>query len=280
MADPPTVLAMVLTYNSADNLTYTLRAVAAQTRLPEALLVVDNASDPPAGQVIDAWKPPDGMSVTVVSLVENIGPGGGWARALEHFRCSPHGLGWLLDDDIIAPPNCLAVLLEEAGDPDRAFLIPAVRQPTGVTTEYPAWHGVLLARHIVETVGLPREDFFWWNEDTEYLMWRIPQAGYPLRHTRRVIVEHLKGRAEWGIPPWKYYYEARNVTYYRLHLRRRRGRLPRKLLMLTGRAVLRERDRRVLRVGMILRGVFDGVAGRLGRRVDPVLTSRLPGVQP
>ena len=82
-------------------------------------------------------------------------------------------------------------------------------------------------------------------------MWRIPRAGYPLRFTRRVIVEHLKGRAEWGIPPWKYYYEARNVTYYRLHLRRARGRLPRKLLMLTGRAVLRERDRRALRLVMI-----------------------------
>jgi len=278
VSDRPTVLAMVLTYNSPENLARVLCAIATQTRLPEALLVVDNASDMPASQVVDAWTRPEGMDVQVVSQVENTGPGGGWARALEHFRSSAHDVGWLLDDDIIPPPDCLAVLLEDAGDPDCAFLIPAVRQPTGATTTYPAWHGVLLARHIVEIVGLPREDFFWWNEDTEYLMWRIPRAGYPLRFTRRVIVEHLKGRAEWGIPPWKYYYEARNVTYYRLHLRRVRGKLPRKLLMLTGRAVLRERDRRALRVVMIVRGVFDGVAGRLGRRVDPVLTSGLPGV--
>jgi len=276
--DRPTVLAMVLTYNSPENLARVLCAIATQTRLPEALLVVDNASDMPASQVVDAWTRPEGMDVQVVSQVENTGPGGGWARALEHFRSSAHDVGWLLDDDIIPPPDCLAVLLEDAGDPDCAFLIPAVRQPTGATTTYPAWHGVLLARHIVEIVGLPREDFFWWNEDTEYLMWRIPRAGYPLRFTRRVIVEHLKGRAEWGIPPWKYYYEARNVTYYRLHLRRARGRLPRKLLMLTGRAVLREKDRRAYRLGMIVRGVFDGVAGRLGRRVDPVFTSGLPGV--
>jgi hypothetical protein len=127
-------------------------------------------------------------------------------------------------------------------------------------------------------VGLPREDFFWWNEDSEYLKWRIPRAGYPLRFTRRVIVEHLKGRAEWGIPPWKYYYEARNMTYYCLYLQRASDRLPIKLLRLTGRAVLRERDRRALRFGMIMRGIFDGVTGRLGRRVDPVLTTRLPGV--
>ena len=236
--ESPTVLAMVLTYNSADNLAQSLRAIGAQTRLPDALLVVDNASSPRARQVVDAWEPPDRIEVTVMPLSENIGPGGGWARALEYFRRSPYRLGWLLDDDVIAPPECLAVLLEEAGDPGRAFFIPAVVQPTGNTTMYPAWHGVLLARQIVQAVGIPREDFFWWNEDTEYLMWRIPEAGYPLRHTQRVIVEHLKGQAEWGIPPWKYYYEARNVTYYRLHLRRRRGRLPTKLLMLTGRAVL------------------------------------------
>ena len=269
--DRPTVLAMVLTYNSPENLACSIRAIGAQTRPPEALLVIDNASDTPASQVLEGWNPPVDMDVKVLSQAENTGPGGGWAKALEHFRSSAYELGWLLDDDVIPPPDCLAVLLDEAGDPKRAFLIPAVRQLTGETTMYPAWHGVLLSRDIVETVGLPREDFFWWNEDTEYLMWRIPRAGYPLRHTRRVIVEHAKGRAEWGIPPWKYYYEARNVTYYRLHVRRSRNRLPRKLAMLAARALLREKDKRLLRLGMMLRGISDGIAGRLGRRVDPVL---------
>jgi GT2 family glycosyltransferase len=127
-------------------------------------------------------------------------------------------------------------------------------------------------------VGLPREDFFWWNEDSEYLMWRIPRAGYRLRFTQRVTVEHLKGRAEWGIPPWKYYYEARNMTYYSLYLRRASDRLPIKLLRLTGRAVLKEKDQRCFRFGMIMRGIFDGIAGRLGRRVEPVFTRRIPGL--
>ncbi|MGD0287354.1 MAG: glycosyltransferase, partial [Acidimicrobiales bacterium] len=130
---------MVLTYNSPDNLVRALQAIGAQTRLPDALLVVDNASDPPASQVVDAWTPPDGIDVHVLSQVENTGPAGGWARALEYFRSSLHDVGWLLDDDIIPPPDCLDVLLEDAGDPDCAFLIPAVRQPTGATTTYPAW---------------------------------------------------------------------------------------------------------------------------------------------
>ena len=140
----PTVLAMVLTYNSPENLARCVRAIGTQTRPPEALLVVDNASETPASQVLEAWIPSVDMDVKVLPQAENTGPGGGWAKALEYFRSSAHELGWLLDDDVIPPPECLAVLLEEAGDPNRAFLIPAVRQLTGETTMYPAWHGVLL----------------------------------------------------------------------------------------------------------------------------------------
>ena len=263
------MLAMVLTHNSPDSLARTVRAIAAQTSRPESLLVVDNASDPPARQVIDQWTEPFNMKVTVVSEAENSGPGGGWARAMQLFLASGDGLAWLLDDDIVPPPDCLAILLEEAGDWNRAYVLPSVRQPSGITTTYPAWHGVLLARAIVETVGVPRADFFWWAEDTEYLMWRIPRAGYPMRHSGRVVVEHHKARGELGSPPWKYYYETRNSIYYHLHLRRGRGRWPRKLVMLMVRALLREKDRRIVRVRMILRGVVDGVCGRLGRRVEP-----------
>jgi len=49
--------------------------------------------------------------------------------------------------------------------------------------------------------------------------------------------------------------------------------------MLTGRAVAsREETGGYLRVAMIMRGIFDGMAGRLGRRVEPVFTRRIPGL--
>jgi GT2 family glycosyltransferase len=269
---------MVLTHNSPRTLATTLGAIGSQTRTPDALLIVDNASSPPVDELVAGCVFPVGLTVELVRETENTGPAGGWARALDYFVSSTdHDLCWILDDDLTPPPNCLELLLQEAGDPASAYLIPSVRWPTGAVTQYPGWTGVLLARKIVEAVGLPRADFFWWTEDTEYLMWRIPRAGYPLRFTRMVAIEHHKGRSDWGIPPWKYYYETRNSVYFHFHLRGGRGRWPRKLTMLTARAILRERDHRIRRLRMIGRGIRDGVSGNLGRRIEPI-TSPEAGV--
>jgi len=270
-SEEPTVLALVLTYNSPRTLARTLQALGAQIRPPEAVLILDNASDPPAWEVVEEWDRPPDLDVRVVREPENSGPAGGWARALEEFLRSPYDLAWILDDDIAAPPDCLALLLKEYEEMGgRACVIPSVRTPTGLITHYPGWCGVLVAREVVESVGLPRADFFWWAEDFEYLMLRIPGAGHAMRITPDVVVEHQKGRGQWGNPPWKYYYEARNNVYVHMYIKHGRGRWPRKLAGLIARAIFREEDMRTLRLRMIGRGVVDGVGRRLGRRVDPL----------
>jgi rhamnopyranosyl-N-acetylglucosaminyl-diphospho-decaprenol beta-1,3/1,4-galactofuranosyltransferase len=275
-----TVLAMVLTHNSPRTLARTLEALGAQTRLPDAVLILDNASDPPAGNVVEEWEHPPHLDVRVVRESENSGPAGGWARLLEEFLRSTYDLAWILDDDIVAPPDCLALLLKEYEEMGgSACVIPSVRTPTGLITHYPGWCGVLVARDVVASVGLPRADFFWWAEDFEYLMLRIPGAGHPMRITPDVVVEHQQGRGQWGNPPWKYYYEARNNVYVHVYIKHGRGRWPRKLAGLTARAVLREEDMRTLRLKMIGRGVVDGVGRRLGRRVEPSQASEASGAQ-
>jgi GT2 family glycosyltransferase len=270
-AQGPTVLAMVLAYNSPDTLVHTLRALGDQTRLPDALLIVDNASTPPVEAVMREWKRPLQLDVRIVRETENSGPAGGWARALEEFLRSPYELAWILDDDIVAPPESLARLLGEYQEMGvSACLIPSVRTPTGLITQYPGWCGVLVARAVVESAGLPRADFFWWAEDFEYLVLRITASGHPFHITRDVVVDHQKGRERWGNPAWKYYYEARNNLYLHLHILHGRGRWPQKLAGLIVRAILREDEGRALRLKMIGRGIVDGLGGRLGRRVDPV----------
>jgi GT2 family glycosyltransferase len=268
--DQRTVMAMVLTHNSPDSLRRTLKAIAAQTRRPEAVLVVDNASDPKVDvDVFSCFEQTD-ISTRIVEEEVNSGPAGGWARALEIFRDENWAFGWILDDDIIPPADGLARLMEEmARLGDRALVIPRVRQPSGVVTAYPAWHGALLTHEIVQEVGVPLADFFWWNEDTEYLMWRIPRAGFPLVYSRQVIVEHSKGRGQFGNPPWKYYYESRNTVYWHFRMRHGRGRWPRKLTGLVARALIKEHDHRLLRLALVGRGIGDGLAGRLGRQVNP-----------
>ena len=69
-------------------------------------------------------------------------------------------------------------------------------------------------------------ELFWWAEDTEYCHWRIPQAGFPRRVIDDAVVHHDAIRQGSDVPAWKYYYEARNMLYFHLHVKKRVGSTP------------------------------------------------------
>jgi GT2 family glycosyltransferase len=154
-----------------------------------------------------------------------------------------------------------------------------VDDQTEVLTNTHGWCAVLLQRQVVETVGLPNADLFWWTEDTEYLQWRIPRHRFNVIRDPGAIVRVGRSRDDHEKPAWKYYYEARNQTYYRLHtqrvttprprprhlrLRVRSWRALRTLVRLTARVFTRESRDRGAKLAMIGRGTWDGVRGRLG----------------
>lgn len=269
-----TVLAIVLTHNAPAALRTCLKSIAVQSHAVDGVLIVDNASETPAAEVVRTVKLGLMPVPSVVREPVNTGPAGGYARALEIFRNSTFDLAWVMDDDAYPYPNCLEQLLgQESSSAGATFVFPLWVQADGEVTRHTAWCGLLLSRSIVEEVGLPRADYFWWAEDTEYLMWRIPRAGYPLHHCDTAVVRHVKARSPWGNPPWKYYYEARNTTHYDVWIRHRVRRLPRKLGLLVLRALARERRGRGIRLLMIVRGVADGITARLGQRILPVTSA-------
>jgi GT2 family glycosyltransferase len=255
-------MAVVLTYNAPEALHRCLAAVAAQTLAPRAVLVVDNASTPP---VDPADFPPGCPPVTLVHSDHNGGPAGGYAIALEEFLTTQHRHAWVLDDDMRPDPDCLERLwVVAAKDPERSFVFPVSFQPDGTFGAWPSWCGFLVAREIIDLVGLPMADLFWWAEDTEYLQWRIPQAGFPMRVVGDAKVHHEAIRQGHGVPVWKYYYEARNMLYLHLHVKKRVGYYPRNIAKLFGRAILREPEGRVVRLRAMGHGLYDGARGRLG----------------
>ena len=276
------MLAVVLTYNAPTALARCLAAIQRQSRLPERVLVVDNAGTPPATETVAAVE--GRAPVEVVRLGSNTGRAGGHAAGLHAFLASGYDQAWVMDDDCIPDPACLERLLARAGALDEpALLFPTwIDQVTGEVANWPAWCGFLLARAIVADVGLPRADFFWWAEDTEYLYWRIPVAGHHVERVDPAEVVHGRVRTADTKPAWKVYYEVRNSVYYRLFIQRRRGRrfyrLTRTLLKTFGR-VLREpgRPRKLWLYG---RGVVDGLTGRLGPRVPATIAERPPSPQP
>lgn len=281
----PLVSAHVLTYRSPVALRRCLDALDRQTVPLEEVVVVDNDGGGEAGALVAERE--GRFPVRVIGLDRNEGPAGGHAAGLRDFVARGSAWAWVMDDDVVADPTALESMLALAmGDPGR-FVTPLCRDlDTGEEwANSNGWWGVLLSRRAVEEVGEPDSDLVWWTEDTEYLQWRLPQAGYRRVEPEGAIVGVGRGRDSPSKPGWKYYYETRNQIHYRLRVQRppAGGEVPRHLTRrvrgwralrstskLAVRAVWRERAGRGQRLAMVGRGAFDGVAGRLGRRVELV----------
>jgi rhamnopyranosyl-N-acetylglucosaminyl-diphospho-decaprenol beta-1,3/1,4-galactofuranosyltransferase len=101
------VCAVVVTYNRRDLLARCLDHLEQQSRPPERVLVVDNASTDGTAEMLAAR---DG--VEVLRLAENRGGAGGFERGVEHAHAAGYEWIWLLDDDTFAEARCLEALLD------------------------------------------------------------------------------------------------------------------------------------------------------------------------
>jgi GT2 family glycosyltransferase len=264
------IVALILTHNAPESLQRCLEAIDAQSSSPDAVLVVDNASSPPVGPA--SWSSPS-TSFTVVRSEVNTGPAGGYALAFREFLATDHSHAWVLDDDMRPQKHCLERLWGAAAeDPESAFVFPVSQQADGSYGVWPSWCGFIVSREIVARVGVPKAELFWWAEDTEYLQARIPAAGYERKVVKDAVVYHDAVRHTEGVPMWKYYYEARNMLWVHLHVKRKVGRYPRSVSKLIARALFRERQDRLRRMEVIARGLWDGARGNLGIRfpVEPM----------
>lgn len=269
------VLAIVLTFHAPASLQRCLAAIGRQTRHPDGVLVVDNG-EPPHATLAGL---PDGLTgfAQLLPTGENLGPAGGHAVGLQTFlRQERFSHAWVMDDDCVPQPPVLEELVRRASKLGEGQVVfPSwVDGRTGMATNYPGWCGLLIDREAVSAAGLPRAEFFWWAEDTEYLQHRMPRSGVEVSRAPAAVVIHEPVRRAGGRKPWMIYYEARNSTYYRLHVQHRWPIGPLKLLRALAAILLSavHEPPRSERLLMFARGLFDGLVGRLGRRVEPTRT--------
>lgn len=274
--DGPRVLVVIVAFNNAAVLDRGLHALDAQTRPVDGVLVVDNSV--PESLDVDL----DGLAIKertrFLRMGENLGPAGGFTRGVATFRDEPEWTHvWLMDDDSYPDVDALAHLLDVSGrtQPRHVIYPRAVNDETGETSSYPGWgHGPFLDRHAVDAGGLPRADLFWWIEDTEYLQHRLPRAGVVSVRAEDAVHHFDQPRRAGSKPPWKYYYEARNSVWYRVHVQRtgflRLRKLARTLVRLSASSVINES--RGPAIAMLARGTWDGCHGRLGVAVIPPVT--------
>ncbi len=300
-----TVGIFVVTFRRPRLLAETLRSILAQTRAPDAVVVLNNDPDGDVRAVLAREVP----GVSVVDLIDNTGSAGGFAAALRLAYEQGLTWAWLFDDDVLPYPDALQRLLAayhaDGGGPDpvgilaplqvsphatfgvsrwkdRALAIPGATahgtQPYPVDVAY--WAGMLVHRHAIEEVGYPRSDFFRCFADYEYCL-RVRAAGlrivavpssrvYHDHGSPTVVVRLGRPRLRFNYSPLRNYYHARNAAYtMRFILRSPLAMLYHALhevRLSIGDLVYA--DRKAERVWLRRRGLMDGFRGRLGRLED------------
>ena len=115
-----TVAVVVVTFNRADLLRRMLAGLAALTRQPDAVIVVDNASTDHTRQVLEEA---GNRALLAIHEDRNLGGAGGFHRGVREAYDRGYDRIWLMDDDVVPAPDCLDVLLAQ----DEACLM-AVRE--------------------------------------------------------------------------------------------------------------------------------------------------------
>ncbi len=243
-----TVAVVVVTFNRAELLGRTLDGLAAQTHQPDAVIVVDNASTDHTREILDAHT---GLALQRIHLDTNTGGSGGFRAGTEAAYGQGFDRIWLMDDDVVPAPDCLAVLMaidepclmsvrentrghlvEKAATdfdlkrpwsirPKRASVETSYGErsamPERVEIEIVAFEGFLLRREVIDAVGLPDETFFIFYDDVDLAL-RARRAGYRIWAVRdAVLVRQLDFDQQHALDTWKGYYMYRNL--FAVHFR-------------------------------------------------------------
>jgi GT2 family glycosyltransferase len=243
------------------------------------------------------------VKVCYMGLAENTGSAGGFHAGLERAAADGHDWLWLMDDDTLPAPDALAVLVQKKtelqaarserfilnslvlaqdgdSDDDLAFPLqelsaaglpkPRVyhwrlsevkgRIRNGLYRWVCPFNGMFVPVRVVTEVGLPNPDFFIWGDESDFL-WRIAKQ-FEFYTAVDSKVRHPRCRP--GAFTWKSYYQIRNMLVVNRHFSFPVLRNFRLILSSLIAGLRHGRPGLVL----VLRAIFDGLTGRLGKRED------------
>jgi rhamnopyranosyl-N-acetylglucosaminyl-diphospho-decaprenol beta-1,3/1,4-galactofuranosyltransferase len=310
-----TVAAAVTTYNRLESLKRCIDSIRAQERRPDEIIVVNDVSTDGTKEWLDAQ--PDVIAIhqpenggcagsfhAVFKAAYERGHDYIWGMDDDVFP-EPDSLRILLDtaEQLKASGTKLGALTayqahwDDGGTIWLPFRLPstvarafryrylspeiAIERGKGEPQEIDlyAFISTLFTREAMAEAGFPRQDFYYYGEDTDLAM-RLAEAGFKSYIVPRCVVEHTGGgfKAPELLPlsaNWRYYYMYRNqlalVRMYssRLGAAKAAACQARILMGVCKRLLLEARRGNFRACRLALRGVGDGFTGRMGKRVVP-----------
>ena len=282
-----TVAAVVVTYNRRALVAECVDCLLRQTA-PTDILVIDNASTDGTEQALVPLV--ESGAIRYENTGRNLGGAGGFQYGMRLAVKLGYRLLWIMDDDSMPAPTALEALLDAADDAgEYGFLsgktlwtdgslcrmnvqrdlrmnnltdFSAQRVPCGAAT----FVSLLVPARVVRDVGLPIGEFFIWADDLEYTR-RISRR-YPCYVIPASVTVHKCQTNNGGnistdtaerIDRYRYAYRNEVYVYRREGLRgfvRLLLRTPLHIL----RVLTKARDRRLLRIRVILGATLKGFA--------------------
>ncbi|WP_304045531.1 glycosyltransferase [Jatrophihabitans endophyticus] len=234
----PRVVAVVVTYNRRPLLLECLAAIRSQTRRTDAVIVVDNASTDGTSDLVRA-----DADLEAVVLTRNTGGAGGFAVGMTMALAEGADLLWLLDDDAVPEPDALEELLRARdgvrgappvlmasrvvwtdGRPHpmntprrRPFASRSARAAADVVGCIPirsaSFVSTLVDAAATRRMGLPRADYFLWNDDFEFTT-RLLRNDVGLLCPASVVVHKTSKFGSTAADPGeRFFYEVRNKIW-------------------------------------------------------------------
>jgi rhamnopyranosyl-N-acetylglucosaminyl-diphospho-decaprenol beta-1,3/1,4-galactofuranosyltransferase len=271
VTDAPTVVAVVVTYKRPEILREAIAHLFNQVPFGLAGIFISvNSADEETSSYVNALVE-EKAGFVVACYYDNEGPAGGIFYGMKYFmEKTTASHVWLMDDDVIVQDDCLRQML--ACSTTSGYVYPKVKTEKSDAFFSFGWSAVLLKRSVVDQVGFPIRELFYWAEDTEYLqnrLTRVFQIPYTICETALVHHLHRESRTK---PSWYYYYSVRNTLYYRTYIAGYTWyRFKRTLYLFPNllHAILFKEKNKVKKLNLFTRGVFDGLRGKIGKTINP-----------
>ena len=226
---------IIVTYNRIQLLKECINDAISQEYGNVQIFVVNNASTDGTKEYL-AEISKTNSNVYIQNMEKNLGGAGGFSRGMKFaYETSKCDYFLLIDDDAMLDKNYLQCIVNHMSENYLAYagsvfvngtvdISHRVRKNRGKVSasEYDGdtfvfdiatFCGLLVSRSIVKQIGFPREDFFIWNDDTEYC-YRINQYskilnvnGAVIDHKTKLVVRDKSVIRD----TWKEYYGMRNI---------------------------------------------------------------------